>query len=228
MRGGGALARLPAERQVPVSVDSARVFGARGAGPWTAERLDKLGRDELTQLGANADRLGESELAERCREILKSAPKGRREKSARGDRSGRLVPRSRAFASRGVHLKDPGRSWSGVRKADGKVVFAMWRASVILREGACACLLWAPNRDGARPWSDSEAGRERLEHCKLAAGQDAAEGLLVHGEALEGWLPEERARSVLGVDLDTLVRLAVQAQGEEFWGVWGKKRAEGL
>lgn len=212
-----------------MSVDPARVFGARGAGPWTAERLDKLGREELTQLGANAERLGASELAERCREILKGSPKSRAGKSARADRSGRLVPRSHAFSARGVHLKDPGRSWSGVRKVDGKVVFAMWRASVLLQDGACACLLWAPNRDGARPWSDSDAGRERLEHCKLAASQEAgAEGVLVHGEALEGCLPEDRARSVLGVDLDTLIHLAVVARGDEFWGVWGKKRAEAL
>jgi hypothetical protein len=207
-------------------VNPAQVFGTRGGGAWTAERLDKLGREELAQLAANAERLGESELAERCREILKSAPKGGGGTGARTDRSGRLVPRSHAFAARGVYLKDPGRSWSGIRKADGKVVFAMWRAAVLLENGGCACLLWGPNRDGARVWSDGDAGRERLEHCKLAAGQAAAEGILVHGVALEGRLPEDRARSVLGVDPDTLISLAVVARGEEFWGVWGKKRAE--
>lgn len=216
---------------MPLSAPPAadRVFATnRGVGAWTEERLDKLGRDELAQLAANAERLGEGELAERCREMLKRASKGRREKGVPARGAGRLVPRSHAFTSRGVHLKDPGRSWSGVRKADGKIVFAMWRASVRLQDGACWYLLWAPNREGARPWSDSDAGRERLEHCRAAATHAGAEGLLVHGDALEGWLPEDRARSVLGVDPEALIRLDVVARGEEFWGVWGKKRGSAL
>jgi len=209
-------------------VTEAHLFASPGATPWTAERLDRLGYDELAQLAANAERLGKNDLAGRCREMLSERPKGGGANGVNARGAGRLVARSRAFAARGVHLKDPARSWSGVRPADGKVVFAMWQPSVILRNGSCACLLWAPNRDGRRPWSDSEAGRERLEHCKAALHHAGAEGLLVQGIALEGWLPEDRARSVLGVDLSALVRLDVVANGDEFWGTWGKKRADAL
>lgn len=210
-------------------MNEGHLFASPGANPWTAERLGRLGYDELAQLAANAERLGESDLAARCRELLSRRPKGgggANGAKARG--AARLVARSHAFAARGVHLKDPARSWSGVRAADGKVVFAIWQPSVLLRNGSCACLLWAPNREGGRPWSDSEAGRERLEHCKAASHHAGSEGLLVQGTALDGWLPEDRARSVLGVDLGALVRLAVVANGEEFWGTWGKKRADAL
>jgi hypothetical protein len=210
-------------------VTEAHVFASPGANPWTAERLGRLGHDELSQLAANAERLGESDLATRCRDMLSLRPKGGGgAKSAKARGAGRLVARSHAFAARGVHLKDPARSWSGVRPADGKVVFAIWQGSVLLRNGSCACLLWAPNREGSRPWSDSDAGRERLEHCKAALHHAGAEGLLVQGTALEGWLPEDRARSVLGVDLNALIRLDVIANGEEFWGTWGKKRVDAL
>ena len=81
-----------------------------------------------------------------------------------------------------------------------------------------------PNSQGARPWSDSAAGRERLEHCKLAMQRGAAEGLLVHGEPLEGRLPEDRARSVFGIDTRTVVHLRVELRGGEYWGMWGKKK----
>src|SRR5207253_3194043 len=81
---------------------------------------------------------------------------------------------------------------------------AIWQAAVQTIDGACVCLLWAPNTDGARPWSESAAGRERLEHCKLAMERQGAEGLLVHGEPLEGRLPEDRARTVLGIDAETV------------------------
>src|SRR5437763_6085466 len=38
--------------------------------------------------------------------------------------------------------------------------------------------LWAPNVEGARPWSQSDAGRERLDHCKAAMQAGGAEGIL--------------------------------------------------
>src|SRR6267143_1346904 len=50
-----------------------------------------------------------------------------------------------------------------------------------------------------------------------------AEGLLVFGERLDGHLPEERARSVHGVDPETVLRFKVEKQGDEYWAVWGKK-----
>jgi hypothetical protein len=119
-----------------------------------------------------------------------------------------------------VWLYDPRRSWSGVRKSDGMVVIAMWQAAVQSHDGTCACLLWAPNLNGIRP---SDAGRERLEHCKLAIGRKGAEGLLVRGEALEDHLPEDRARTVLGIDAETVIRFQVEMRGAEYWATWGRK-----
>ena len=201
-------------------------FATSRATVWTRERLDQLDGSELLNLQANAARLGEIELAELCTELLKQRPRGGRGRSgAIVPRKGRdkLLSRSNAFAAMGVWLHDPRTSWSGIRKADGMVVMALWRAAVQTIDGGCACLLWSPNSQDARPWSDSAAGRERLEHCKLAMQRGAAEALLVHGEPLEGRLPEDRARSVLGIDTRTVVHLRVELRGGEYWGLWGKK-----
>jgi hypothetical protein len=199
--------------------------GSRGA-TWTRERLDQLGRQELRNLQANAARLGEQELATLCAQVMSERPRGAPDSGDTASRmKGRhkLMARSRAFGARGVFLHDPRSSWSGVRKADGMVVMALWQAAVQAVDGGCACLLWAPNADGARPWSDSAAGRERLEHCKLAMERGAAEGLLVYGEPLEGRLPEDRARTVLGIDAEILVHFRVERRGAEYWARWGKK-----
>jgi hypothetical protein len=199
------------------------------AETWTRERLDQLGRQELLNLRANADRLGESELAALCDALLKERPRRGPQSSGavlRKKGTHKLLPRSRAFGARGVLLQDARTSWSGVRKSDGTVVIAIWQAAVQTVDGACVCRLWAPNIDGARPWSDSAAGRERLEHCKLALQRDGAEGLLVHGEPLEGRLPEDRARTVLGIDAETVIRFQVELRGDEYWARWGKKPAK--
>ncbi|MFN2644637.1 MAG: hypothetical protein ABR570_06580 [Burkholderiales bacterium] len=202
---------------------AASAFDAHG---WTSERLQRLNRDELANLQANAERLGEPALAALCSDLLKERP--RRGPSAAGTlaptkaRRG-LVARSRAFEARGVWLQDPRTSWSGVRKSDGKVVMALWHAAVKSHEGGCACLLWAPNVDGARAWSDTAAGRERLEHCKLAMAGEGAEGLFVYGQLLDGKLPEERARTILGIDPQTVVQFKVELRAGEYWAVWGKK-----
>lgn len=210
---------------MPVNTVSG-VFKAARATDWTRERLEQLGRQELLNLQANATRLGESELAALCEQLLKDCPRrGRASSGAVLRIKGRhkLLPRSRAFGARGVWLQDPRTSWSGIRKADGMVVMALWQAAVQTVDGACLCLLWSPNSDGVRPWSDSAAGRERLEHCKLAMQRGAAEGLLVLGEPLEGRLPEDRARTVLGIDAGTLVHFHVELRGGEYWACWGKK-----
>lgn len=201
----------------------APVFKAPRSTEWTRERVESLESTELSQLLANADRLGETALAAECREILAARPRGggRATANARTRQLRRLVPRSRAFSARGVWLADPRTSWSGVRKSDGVVVIALWHAAILTQGGTCHYLLWAPNVDGARPWSDSPPGRERREHCKLASGAEA-EGLLVHGESLPGRLPEERARSILGIDMETIVRLRVELRGEEYWAAWGR------
>jgi hypothetical protein len=112
-----------------------------------------------------------------------------------------------------------------VRKSDGAVVLGIWADAIESGDGACSYLLWAPNAGGARPWSEKAGGKERLEHCKLALGASVVEALLVYGETLEGYIPEDRTRSVHGVDPETVVTLKVERRGEEYWAVWGRKRA---
>ncbi|HET7365762.1 MAG TPA: hypothetical protein VFJ70_19490 [Burkholderiales bacterium] len=206
----------------------ATAFKSDRARAWTRERLDSLSRDELVNLQTNAERLGEQELAALCTALLEERPRRGAPSAAVATRlKGRpkLIPRTRAFEARGVWLYDPRTSWSGVRKNDGTIVIALWHAAVKSRDGGCSCLLWAPNVDGARPWSDSPAGRERLEHCKLAIERHGAEGLLVYGQSLEGRLPEERATTVLGIDAETVIRFQVEMRGAEYWACWGKKTA---
>src|SRR6267142_4095185 len=131
--------------------------------------------------------------------------------------------RGAAFEARGVYLENSRTSWGGVRKSDGVVVLGLWADAVKARDGGCLCLLWAPNVDGSHPWSDSASGQDRLRHCRLAMQGAAAEGLLVFGERLEGHAPEEKARSVYGVDPETVVRFQVEKHGEQYWAVWGKR-----
>ena len=207
----------------------ASAFKPAHANDWTPERVDKLSRQELLNLQANAARLGETELAALCEAVLKARPKrGPTSNGAVLKIKGRnkLLPRSKAFGARGVFLADPRTSWSGVRKADGAVVMALWQAAVQSSDGGCACLLWSPNKEEKRPWSDTAAGKERLEHCKLAMDKGGAEGLLVQGEPLEGHLPEDRARTVLGIDAETVVQFHVEQRGHEYWAIWGKKTAK--
>jgi hypothetical protein len=209
---------------------SAVAFKRGSTSAWTRERLDQLDRPELLNLRANADRLGELELTALCDEVLKERPQRGPQSSgavSKRKRAQKLLSRSAAFGARGVFLQDPRTSWSGVRKADGAVVVAMWQAAIQTTDGGCSCLLWAPNIDGARSWSDSAAGRERLEHCKLAMERRGAEGLLVQGEPLEGRLPEDRARTVLGIDAETTVDFRVELRGKEYWASWGRKAPKG-
>ena len=204
-------------------------FRKSRSSEWTRERLADLSKQELTNLQANAVRLGEADLAALCDAVLKDRPRRGPTSSGAVQRTkgrNKLLPRSRAFGARGVWLQDARTSWSGIRKADGAVVMALWQAAVQTADGACACLLWAPNVDGSRPWSDSVGGRERLEHCKAAMERGGAEGLLVHGDALEGRLPEDRARSVLGIDAETVIQFRVELRGAEYWASWGKKTAK--
>jgi hypothetical protein len=194
---------------------------------WTRERLEKLGRLELTQLRANAERLAEPQLATLCTEVMKD--RGARGTAAAvaasAKRRAKLVPRTRAFQARGVWLQTERTSWSGIRKSDGAVVFGVWADAIDSKSGMCELLLWAPNVDGARPWSDTDAGLERLAHCKAAHERGTAEGLMIHGEALDGHLPEDKARSVHGVDPEIVLRFRVEKRGAEYWAAWGKAAA---
>jgi len=202
----------------------------QAAQEWTAERIAKLGAQDIKRLRENAERLHQTDIVERCDDALKIAAPGSRAGTARGKerpkvKAHRLVPRSRAFEARGVWLVDPRRSWSGLRKSDGSVVIALWAESIESADGGCRYLLWAPNADGSRSWSDQPAGKERLDHCKRAMAAGSAEGLLVYGERCIGHLPEDKAHSVLGVDPEVVVVFKVEQRGAEFWAVWGKKAA---
>jgi hypothetical protein len=194
---------------------------------WTPERIATLSAQDIKQLRANAERLQEAELVALCAQALKSARASHTGPRPQSPRSPvrKLIARTRAFEARGVSLDDPKTSWSGVRRSDGTIVMALWADDILSADGGCCYLLWRPNAGGDRPWSDTPAGKERLEHCKRALEAGRAEGLLVHGRSLHGRLPQERAHSVFGVDPDTVLVFKVELRGEDYWAVWGKAAA---
>lgn len=198
-------------------------FKSAAAAEWTAERLARMTAQEIKQLRENAERLNESGVVDLCTAALVGKRATRKTGARAKTRARQLIARTRAFEARGVYLNDARTSWGGVRKNDGAVVLALWAGSVVSRDGACRYLLWAPNADGARPWSDSPAGRERLAHCRGAIERGGAEGLLVYGEALEGYLPEDKAQAVHGVDAEVVLNFEVEQVGAEYWAVWGRK-----
>ena len=214
-------------REIAVTEPAALKRGK--ADGWTVARIGELSVLEIKQLLDNAERLHEPALAERCRAALRGArsshgPLARRTAGAR-TRARHLVARLKAFQARGVYLRDALASWSGVRKVDGKVVVALWADAIQTAEGTCRYLLWAPNVEGSRPWSDKPAGQERLEHCKRAHEQGSAEGLLVYGVSLPAHLPEDKAQAIDGVDAETVLTFKVERVGPEYWAKWGKKAA---
>jgi hypothetical protein len=193
---------------------------------WTEERIGLLDKTELQQLRANAGALDNPEIVALCDEALRALPRGGGRSAgapAKSAKARRLISRRKAFEARGVHLVDPRTSWSGVRKSDGVVVMSLWADSIKSRDGSCSYLLWAPNTDGTQPWYDTPAGRERLEHCRLALEAKLVEGLLVYGDLLDGHIAEDKARSVHGVDPEALLHFTIEKRGEEYWAVWGRK-----
>lgn len=202
-------------------------FKGSRASEWTAERIARLTAREIEQLRDNAQRLNEAAIVELCSQALKAQrrrPGGGRAKSWPRTRPRNLVARTRAFEARGVYLAHAN-SWGGVRRVDGAIVLALWATAVLSTNGTCRYLLWAPNADGARPWSDTPAGQERLQHCKRALELGGAEGLLVYGEVLEGFLPEDKAQAVHGVDDEVLLAFKVERVEDSYWAVWGKRSA---
>ena len=204
-------------------------FKHGNAETWTVARISALSVQEIRQLLENAERLSEPALAARCRDALRGSLSSHRpaarSKSSAGTKARHLIARTKAFEARGVYLVDARTSWSGIRKADGKVVMAMWADGVQATDGTCRYLLWAPNADGSRPWSDKAAGKERRDHCKRAMELGGAEGLLVYGVGLSGYLPEDKAQAIHGADPETLLTFQVEQIGEEFWAKWGRRAA---
>lgn len=118
------------------------------------------------------------------------------------------LSRARAFESQGVTLTFPARSRSGVRHADGMVVFAIAAASVRHEHWGCTCLLWAPAPAAAAAAVDVASHAETLKHCRLAMRQGVAEGFLVY----------DAEPAPHGVDV---VALRVVKAGQEYWAKWG-------
>jgi hypothetical protein len=119
-----------------------------------------------------------------------------------------LLSRYRAFELRGVTLKNPARSWGGVRAGDGVVILALWADDILSDDRGSSCLLWARHGNPAHGCSDSDSRQERLQHCRLAALHGGAEGLLVYGDTA-------------AIDPDILLALRVVKHGEEYWAKWG-------
>jgi hypothetical protein len=186
-----------------------RILPRGRVAKWSKEQIDKLSTPEVRTLLANAERLLETEVAAICNEILDARPRGRppvrRDKHAPLVR--RLVTRRKAFEMRGVSGYN--RVWSrGGIGADGAVVMTVASDEVEKREGAMRYLLWAPNVDDSRPWSDSPGGKERLEHCRLALERGAAQGLMIYGARVNQ------------VDAENVLSLRVEKHGDEYWATW--------
>jgi len=194
---------------------------------WTAESVARLGAEDLRQLRDNALGLGSAEVVALCETALgargRTAPRSHPGRAAR--EKSKLVPRRAAFQMRGVHLGARMSSWGGVRDSDGMVVLSLWAEDVRRENGGCSCLLWTPNEKGSRPWSDTPAGKERLQHRKLALEHGRAEGFLVYGVRQEGFLPEERAQTIKGADPHVLIVFQVAFRSAAYWAVWGGKAA---
>ena len=195
---------------------------------WNTQSVASLGVEEIRQLRQNALRLGAAEVAGLCDTALAAKRADPSSTSSRRGPNPGLIPRRAAFALHGVHLNAGMSSWGGVRQPEGVVVIAVWADDVRSEAGGCSYLLWAPNQAGSRPWSDMPGGTERLEHCKLAIERGGAEGFLVHGVRLDGMLPEQRARSVRGVDPAVALKFQVVQRGAEYWAVWGRAAGTGI
>ena len=71
----------------------------------------------------------------------------------------------------------------------------------------------------------TEGYEYQSDFAKKYVAQGRAEGLLVYGEALAGYLPEEKAYAVHGVDPETVIVFQVERRGAEFWASWGRRAA---
>lgn len=184
---------------------------ARGrVAKWSKEKIDQLSTPELRALLANAERLKEPEIAALCNELLDARPRGRPpvRRDKRSPEARRLVTRGRAFEVHGVSLRN--RVWSlGGIGSDGTVVLAVRADDAQKSDEVHSYLLWAPNRDDARPWSDTPGGQERLEHCRIALERGCAKGLPLYGK---------------GVAVDAVLELRVEKRGEEYWATCTPER----
>ena len=189
---------------------------------WTQERIAKLSSVEIKNLRRNADERGAPEVVALCDLVL--GPQKTAVRTVRRKAKGQgkpLVSRKKAFETRGVKVNNPRWSWGGVRSSDGVPVLTIWQQAIERTDQGSRYLLWAPNVDGARPWSDTAGGKERLEHCRLAIEKGEGEGVLIYGQRHGNDLDLHEASKVDGADADTVIRFKVEMQGEEYWAAWG-------
>jgi hypothetical protein len=110
------------------------------------------------------------------------------------------LTRVRAFGERGVTLKFPSRSWSGVRPDDGAVILAMRARDMRTDRHGSRCVLVGKHSRTM----DRAAAEETLKHCRLAERHGKAEGLLAYGDEAM-------------VDPDVVLSIRVVRRGTEYW-----------
>jgi len=175
---------------------------------WSRERIAALSTIELRALFDNAQRLHEPEVAAACNEILRSRPRGLASRP-------RLVTWRRACQLNGVSLRSGKWSRGGIRP-DGAVLMGIAEEDVRRDKDGERYLLWAPNGDLSRPWSDTPGGQERLQHCRIALERGAAEGLLTYSKrAAAGAEPGDEGPALRASS--KLLSLRVEKLGEEYW-----------
>src|SRR6185295_13588001 len=100
---------------------------------WTKERIAALKSADVRQLRTNAERLRQHEVVALCDDVLRGRPGTTRDHKVKRQREldgHPLVSRSKAFAMRGVKLRNPRWSWGGVRESDGAVVLTIWNGDI--------------------------------------------------------------------------------------------------
>ena len=201
-----------------------RIMPRGRVATWSKEQIDKLNTLELRALLSNAERLNEPEVAALCNEILDARPRGHpsvRQQKLPGQ-ARQLVSRGKAFEMHGVSPRN--RLWSvGGIRTDGAVVLTVRAEDVQKVASENSCLLWGPNVDDSRPWSDTPGGQERLEHCRIALERGAAEGLLAYNKRAVGAAPEAKAAGADRLDPKTVLNLRVEKRGEEYWATWAQE-----
>ena len=115
---------------------------------------------------------------------------------------------AQAFRRRGVVLAHPARSRSGLREADGVVVFAIPQSRVRVNDWGCSCPLWLPADAGPRTDGDAAVREERVQHCRLAVQLGMAEGFLLDAQDLPAAACD-------------MISVHVIQRGAEFWATWG-------
>ena len=188
---------------------------------WNRERIASLVTEDVRQLRDNAFSRGRQSVVAERDDVLKERPKPRMGKRATRGRDGdkrTLVSRSKAFELRGVKLENPRWSWGGTRTADGALVLTVWADNIDTDGTESRYLLWGPNVEGSRPWSDTPGGKERRAHCKAALSRDDTEGLLIYGEQSTAAVNE--ASKVVGADAGRVIKFKVVQEGEEYWAQW--------